>query len=113
MDHDDETPSTDDRESRRAERKRRREEEREAAPTVAKASVQPSGGAGGVTADRERVGPAQFLREVRGELKKVAWPSRSEVLNYTLVVLVVTIFLTLLVFGMDFVIRNITVEIFG
>ncbi len=27
-------------------------------------------------AKEERTGPVQFLREVRGELRKVAWPSR-------------------------------------
>ncbi|MDD5448311.1 MAG: preprotein translocase subunit SecE [Actinomycetota bacterium] len=30
----------------------------------------------------------QFLREVRAEMKKVIWPSKEEVVNYTLVVLI-------------------------
>jgi len=30
----------------------------------------------------------QFLRDVRIEMKKVIWPSRQEVINYTLVVLI-------------------------
>ena len=42
----------------------------------------------------ERVGPAQFLREVRGELRKVSWPRRDEVVNYSIVVLVVLVLLT-------------------
>ena len=42
----------------------------------------------------ERVGPAQFLREVRGELRKVSWPRREEVVNYSIVVLVVLVLLT-------------------
>ena len=29
----------------------------------------------------ERVGPFQFMREVRGELRKVSWPRREEVVN--------------------------------
>ncbi|MGH3665310.1 MAG: preprotein translocase subunit SecE, partial [Egibacteraceae bacterium] len=37
---------------------------------------------------RERTSPGQFLREVRAELRKVAWPSRRELLSYSLVVLV-------------------------
>ncbi len=45
---------------------------------------------------------ARFLREVRVELKKVAWPSRNEVATYTVVVLVSVTFVTLLVFGLDF-----------
>ena len=35
-----------------------------------------------------RTGPRQFLKEVRGELRKVAWPTRSEVINYSIIVLV-------------------------
>ncbi len=55
---------------------------------------------------RGRVGAPQFLREVRSELRKVAWPSREEVVSYTITVLVVTAFLTILVWGMDWVLRN-------
>ncbi len=62
--------------------------------------------------ERERTTPAQFLREVRGELKKVAWPNRKEVTSYTLVVLATTIVLTAFVFGLDWVIRNALINIF-
>lgn len=55
---------------------------------------------------RERTSPPQFLREVRGEMKKVAWPNRKEVTSYTLVVLITTLVLTLFVFGLDELIRN-------
>ena len=30
---------------------------------------------------QERTSPGQFLREVRGELRKVAWPTRDEVVS--------------------------------
>jgi preprotein translocase subunit SecE len=53
-----------------------------------------------------RTSPAQFLREVRSELRKVAWPGRREVASYTVVVLVTTLVLTLIVWGMDEVIRR-------
>lgn len=56
----------------------------------------------GVPKDRRLKRWARFLREVRAELKKVAWPSRSEVFTYTVVVLVSVTFVTLLVFGLDF-----------
>lgn len=55
---------------------------------------------------RERTSPAQFLREVRSELKKVNWPDRKELVNYTIVVLATTTVLTLLVWGMDWVIST-------
>lgn len=51
---------------------------------------------------RKRTPPRQFLREVRAELKKVAWPTRGEVATYTVVVLVSVTFVTLFVFGLDY-----------
>jgi preprotein translocase subunit SecE len=50
----------------------------------------------------QRTGPAQFVREVRGELRKVAWPTRAEVVNYSTVVLVTLILLILLILALDF-----------
>ena len=42
----------------------------------------------GAPPKREPFRPGQFLREVRSELRQVAWPNRSEVVNYTTVTLV-------------------------
>jgi preprotein translocase subunit SecE len=56
----------------------------------------------GADTKRERTGPRQFLSEVRSELKKVAWPTRREVINSTLVVLVAVVFMTALIFGYDY-----------
>ncbi|MGC8509346.1 MAG: preprotein translocase subunit SecE [Acidimicrobiales bacterium] len=44
----------------------------------------------------------QFFREVREEMRQVAWPTRPEVINYTTIVLVVLIFMTLLIFGLGY-----------
>ncbi|MCZ7535857.1 MAG: preprotein translocase subunit SecE [Acidimicrobiia bacterium] len=41
------------------------------------------------------------MTEVRGELKKVAWPTRPEVLNSTLVVLIAVTVMTSLIFAFD------------
>ena len=62
---------------------------------------------------RKRAGPRQFLREVRQELNKVAWPSRRELALYTLVVLVSVVVLTSYVFGLDFVIARAVLSVFG
>jgi preprotein translocase subunit SecE len=51
---------------------------------------------------RERVGPRQYLSEVKGELRKVAWPTRQEVINSTIVVLIAVTVLTSLIFGYDY-----------
>jgi len=42
-----------------------------------------------------------FLKEVRSELKKVTWPSRSEVYSTTIVVIAATIFFGFYLFIMD------------
>ena len=62
---------------------------------------------------KKRTPPKQFLREVRQELKKVNWPTRQELIAYTLVVLVSVIVLTSFVFGLDFVFSKTIVKIFG
>ena len=53
-------------------------------------------------ADKERTSPAQFVQEVRGELRKVAWPTKQEVKVYSIVVLVAVIVFTMFVFGLDY-----------
>ncbi len=55
---------------------------------------------------RERVGLRQFFSEVRTELKRVAWPSRREVITFTTVTLITSGFVTLYTFGLDFGFKN-------
>jgi preprotein translocase subunit SecE len=62
---------------------------------------------------RERTRPRQFLKEVVAELKKVAWPTRQEVVAYTIVVLISTIVIATLIFGMDFVFAKAILALFG
>jgi preprotein translocase subunit SecE len=61
----------------------------------------------------KRTSPTAFLKEVRSELRKVNWPSRPEVVSYTLVVLVTTAILTAIVWGMDWVVSNAIINVFG
>ena len=51
---------------------------------------------------KERVGPGQYLEEVRGELRKVAWPTRREVVNSTIIVLIAVVVMTTLIFFFDY-----------
>ena len=64
-------------------------------------------------AQSTRTSPKQFLREVRGELRKVVWPNRKEVTSYTIVVLVTTTVLVGIVWGMDEVIRRAILNTLG
>ncbi len=50
----------------------------------------------------QRTKPTAFFREVRGELRKVAWPTRAETANYATIVFVALVFIILLIFVLDF-----------
>ena len=50
----------------------------------------------------DRVGPRQYLREVRDEMRKVAWPQRPEVKRYSIIVIITVIVYTALVGGLDY-----------
>lgn len=54
-------------------------------------------------AGRKRTKPLTFLKEVRGELGRVAWPTRQEVMTYSVVVLVTVIFFMVVIAGIDYV----------
>ena len=60
----------------------------------------------------ERTGVVQFGREVRAELRKVAWPSRSETGNYTTVVIITIIAITLVVASLDWIFSQSVLELF-
>jgi preprotein translocase subunit SecE len=62
---------------------------------------------------RERTTAKEFIREVRGELKKVAWPTKAEVVTSTIVVLMAVIFMTLLIFGLDYVFAKGVLNLFS
>ena len=65
------------------------------------------------TATRERVGPRQYLREVRDEMRKVAWPRRPEVRRYSLIVVATVVIYTAYVGGIDFLLSRVTGWFYG
>ena len=46
---------------------------------------------------------ANFLKDVKAEIKKVTWPARHEVYSTTLVVIIATIFFGFYLFFMDII----------
>ena len=56
---------------------------------------------------------AEYLREVRTELAKVAWPGRGEVVKYTIVVFCTVVLLTAVVFGLDASFARAVLALFG
>jgi preprotein translocase subunit SecE len=61
----------------------------------------------------KRTPPREFLKQVRAELRKVAWPTRRELLGYTVVVLVAVVVLTSLVFALDLGFSKAILHVFG
>ena len=50
---------------------------------------------------KERTSPAQYIREVRDEMRKVAWPKWPEIRRYSIIVLITVVVITAFVGGMD------------
>jgi preprotein translocase subunit SecE len=93
------------RQMKRAQRRQGTQVDRaQAAATARRAQVQEK---------RKRTGARQFLKEVRQELKKVLWPTRQELVTYTVVVLVTVIVLTTYVFGLDVVFSRLVLNVFA
>jgi preprotein translocase subunit SecE len=64
------------------------------------------------TERREHIGPRAYVGEVRDELRKVAWPTRKEVVNSTIVVLIAVIVMTSLIFGFDYLSAKFVIFLF-
>jgi preprotein translocase subunit SecE len=61
----------------------------------------------------KRATPVEFLREVRGELRKVAWPTRSEIINYSIIVLVAVVVLTSFIALVDYGVSEFVLKLYG
>jgi preprotein translocase subunit SecE len=88
----------------------REEEPLEAPPPAPPEELSPAltlKGAGGMPA-LDRLGPwfgntRLFLEEVYAEFKKISWPTRQQITVETIVVIVISAFLTFLVMGYDWI----------
>jgi len=72
------------------------------------------GGSGGRTPPpaEERTSPIEFAREVRSEIRKVSWPTRAEVINYSLVVFFTVVVLTAFIGALDWLFSISILELF-
>lgn len=99
------------------------------ARAAARAAARASAAKAGVTAGKGRATPtrashgetkgnffqriARFLREVVSELRKVIWPTRNEMVTYSIVVILFLIFMIALTWGADFGFAKLVGLIFG
>jgi preprotein translocase SecE subunit len=55
----------------------------------------------------------EFIREVRSEWRQVAWPTRPEIFNSSLVVLVVLVLLVCFIFGLNWLFSHGFLDLFN
>jgi preprotein translocase SecE subunit len=77
-------------------------------PKKTKRGMLPPGGGGRGGGGRGRTMPpgffartAQFVRDTRAEMRRVSWPTATEVKNTTIITLIAVIFFALYLFGID------------
>ena len=68
-------------------------------------SARPSRGRGGA--------PTRFVRESVSEMRKVLWPSRSELVTYSVVVIVFVVIMVAIVAGLDIGFAKLVLLVFG
>ncbi len=54
-----------------------------------------------------------FLREVRGEFRRITWPSRAEIIGLTALVLLIIVALSLYVWVWDFIFQRLIAFLLG
>jgi preprotein translocase subunit SecE len=55
----------------------------------------------------------RYFRESRAEMRKVTWPTRDEAVNLTAIVLVVTVLMSLFLWGLDVVFDSVMLRLIG
>ena len=67
--------------------------------------------AGQDTATPKKLDLARMLRDTKGEFKKITWPTRQEMIAFTVVVIFTVIFMAMIIWGIDAVL-NFVVRLF-
>ena len=58
-------------------------------------------------AENTRTSPRDFMSEVVEQVKKVTWPDRAQLQNSTGIIVVFMLLMALVIFGIDFGVRNV------
>ena len=54
-----------------------------------------------------------FLREVRTELSRVSWPTRRQLVNFSVLTVLTSVILALVIFGLDVALKKIVLYLLG
>jgi preprotein translocase subunit SecE len=60
-----------------------------------------------------RTTPAVFFRQMVAELRKVIWPTRKELVTYTIVCMVFVLFMVIFVTALDYGFTKLVIAVFG
>jgi len=59
-------------------------------------------------AEENKAAWSRFFRETKMEMKKVIWPTKQEMIRYTIAVLVSVVLVSFLIIAVDFVFMNLS-----
>jgi len=68
---------------------------------------------GRAPARASRTTPALFFRQIVAELRKVIWPTRKELVTYTVVCMVFVVFMVVIVTSLDYGFTKLVFALFG
>ena len=51
--------------------------------------------------ERKKLGVGKFFRELQGEVKKLTWPTRKELISYTLTVMGFIVMMSIIIYVLD------------
>jgi preprotein translocase subunit SecE len=71
------------------------------------------GGTGRAAKRAPRTTPAVFFRQMVAELRKVIWPTRKELVTYTIVCMVFVLFMVIFVTALDYGFTKLVIWVFG
>jgi preprotein translocase subunit SecE len=57
--------------------------------------------------------PTRFVRESVSEMRKVLWPSRTELVTYSIVVIIFVVIMVAIVAGLDLGFAKLVLTVFG
>lgn len=57
--------------------------------------------------------PIKYFSEVRDEVSRIVWPSKEQTIRYTVLVIVVSVFVGLFLGGLDYVLTILTAKLLG
>jgi preprotein translocase subunit SecE len=81
--------------------------------TQTRGEAEKRSGSGRAAKRGTRTTPALFLRQMAAELRKVIWPTRKELITYTVVCLAFVAFMVVIVTSLDYGFTKLMFWVFG